>query len=140
MASGTIYGSTGNQYIDSKIEWSATANTSANTSSVTASLYYKRNNTGFETKGTGNFAISIDGQSASTSKYMTITGSSWVLAVTATKTVSHNGDGTKAITISASGSIPDTTLSSTSCSGRVSLDTIPRASTLTSASNKTDFG
>ena len=137
MPSGTIYGSTGNQYIDSKIVWSATANNSANTSSVTASLYYKRNNTGFETKGTGSFTVSIDGQATSASKYMTITGSDWVLAVTATKTVSHNGDGTKAITISASGSIPDTTLSSTSCSGRVTLDTIPRASTLTSASNKT---
>ena len=137
MASGTIYGSTGNQYIDSKIVWSATANNSANTSSVTASLYYKRNNTGFTTQGTGSFSISIDGQTASASKYITITGSAWVLAVTATKTVSHNGDGTKAITISASGSIPDTTLSSTSCSGRVALDTIPRASTLTSASNKT---
>lgn len=137
MASGTIYGSTGNQYIDSKIVWSATANTSANTSSVTASLYYKRNNTGFTTQGTGSFTVTIDGQATSASKYMTITEGSWVLAVTATKTISHNGDGTKAITISASGSIPDTTLSSTSCSGRVSLDTIPRASTLTSASNKT---
>lgn len=137
MASGTIYGSTGNQYIDSKIVWSATANTSANTSSVTASLYYKRNNTGFTTQGTGSFTITIDGQAATASKYMTITENAWVLAVTATKTVNHNGDGTKAITISASGSIPDTTLSSTSCSGRVSLDTIARASTLTSASNKT---
>lgn len=137
MASGTIYGSTGNQYIDSKIVWSSTKNNESNTSSVTASLYYKRNNTGFETKGTGNFTITINGQATSASKYMTITESAWVLAVSATKTVSHNGDGTKAITISASGSIPDTTLSSTSCSGRVTLDTIPRASTLTSASNKT---
>lgn len=137
MASGTIYGSTGNQYIDSKIEWTSTANNSANTSSVTASLYYKRNNTGFQTQGTGSFSITIDGQKTSASKYMTITGSAWVLAVTATKTVNHNDDGTKAITISATGSIPDTTLSSTSCSGRVSLDSIARASTLTSAANKT---
>jgi hypothetical protein len=137
MASGTIYGSTGNQYIDSKIEWSSVTNNSANTSTVTASLYYKRNNTGFETKGTGGFSVTIDGQSQSASATMTITGSAWVLAMTATKTVSHNGDGTKTITISASGSISGTTLSSTSCSGRVSLTTIPRASTITSAINKT---
>lgn len=137
MASGIIYGSTGNQYIDSKIEWSSTANNSANTSSVTASLYYKRNNTGFTTQGTGSFTISINGQVTSASKHMTITESAWVLAITATKTVSHNDDGTKSITISASGSIPDTTLSSTSCSSRVTLDSIARASTLTSAANKT---
>lgn len=138
MASGTIYGSTGNQYIDSKIVWSATANTSYNTSSVTASLYYKRNNTGFQTQGTGSFSITINGvTTTASSKYLTITESAWVLAVSATNTVSHNDDGTKSITISASGSIPDTTLSSTSCSGRVTLDSIARASTLTSAANKT---
>lgn len=136
MASGTIYGSTGNQYIDSKIEWSSTANTSANTSTVTASLYYKRNNTGFTTQGTGSFALTIDGQKTSASKHMTITGSAWVLAVSATKTVSHNDDGSKSITISATGSIPDTSLSSTSCSGRVSLDNIARASKIASAANK----
>ena len=136
MASGTIYGSTGNQYIDSKIEWSSTANTSANTSTVTASLYYKRNNTGFTTQGTGSFVLTIDGQKTSASKHMTITGSAWVLAVSATKTVSHNDDGSKSITISATGSIPDTSLSSTSCSGRVSLDNIARASKIASAANK----
>ena len=133
MASGTIYGSTGNQYIDSKIEWSSTANNTANTSTVTASLYYKRNNTGFTTSGTGSFSLTIDGQSQSASKYLTITESGWVLAIAITKTVAHNLDGTKTITISASGSIPNTSLSSTACSGRVSLDTIPRASTITSA-------
>lgn len=136
MASGTIYGSTGNQYIDSKIEWSSTANTSANTSTVTASLYYKRNNTGFTTQGTGSFVLTIDGQKTSASKHMTITGSAWVLAVSATKTVSHNDDGSKSITISATGSIPDTSLSATSCSGRVSLDNIARASKIASAANK----
>ncbi len=137
MASGIIYGSTGNQYIDSKIEWSSTANNSANTSSVTAKLYYKRNNTGFQTYGPGSFSVTIDGQKQTASATLTITESAWVLAMTATKTVSHNGDGTKAITISATGSIPSTTLTSTSCSGRVSLDTIPRASTITSAGNIT---
>lgn len=136
MASGTIYGSTANQYIDSKIVWSSVANNSANTSSVTAKLYYKRNNTGFTTSGTGSFSVTINGQKESASAYLSITENAWVLAVSATKTVSHNNDGTKAITISATGSIPDTTLTSTSCSGRVSLDTIPRASTITSALNK----
>ena len=108
MASGTIYGSTGNQYIDSKIEWTSTANNSANTSSVTAKLYYKRNNTGFTTSGTGSFTLSIDGQTQTVSAYLSITGSAWVLAASASKTISHNGDGTKSITISATGLIPST--------------------------------
>lgn len=136
MASGTIYGSTGNQYIDSKIEWSSTANNSANTSSVTAKLYYKRNNSGFTTYGSGNFSISIDGQNTTASATLTITGSAWVLAMTATKTVTHNNDGSKSLTISSTGSISGTSLTSTSCSGRVTLGTIPRASTITSALNK----
>ena len=61
MASGTIYGSTNNQYIDAKIEWSSTPTTATNSSKVTAALYYKRNNTGYETYGTGTFSISIGG-------------------------------------------------------------------------------
>ena len=137
MAGGTIYGSTGNQYIDAKIVWTSTANNSANTSSVTAKLYYKRNNTGFKTYGTGNFSITIDGEKQSVSEVLTITESAWVLAMTATKTVSHGNDGKKSITISATGSISGTTLTSTSCSGRVALDTIPRASTITSAGSVT---
>lgn len=133
MASGTINGSTGNQYIDSKIEWSAVANADANSSSVTAKLYYKRNNTGFTTSGTGSFSLTIAGVKKSATKVMSITGGSWALAMEATVTVSHDADGGKDITISAAGSIPDTTLSSTSCSDTVSLDTIPRASSITSA-------
>lgn len=137
MASGTINGSTGNEYIDSKIEWSSTANNSANTSSVTAALYYKRNNTGFTTHGTGAFSITINGVKTSASKTLTITENAWVKAVEATVTVSHNSDGTKSVSISASGSISGTSLSSTTCSGTATLETIPRASTITSASNVT---
>lgn len=132
MASGTITGSTDNQYIDAKIEWSSTTNTTANTSTVTAKLYYKRNNSGFTTSGTGTFSITINGVKTTRSERMDI-DSAWRLAMYATATVSHNDDGTKGILISASGSIPSTTLTSTSCSGYVTLDTIPRASTITSA-------
>lgn len=129
MASGTITGTTGNQNIISKIEWSSVPTTSTNTSKVTAALYYKRTNTGFTTRGTGAFSISIGGKTTSASKYLTITEHEWVKAIETTVTVSHDTDGGKDIKMSATGSIPDTTLSSTSCSDTVSLDTIPRAST-----------
>ena len=73
MAGSTINGSTGNEYIDAKIVWSSTPNTSTNKSSVTAALYYKRNNTGFTTYGTGTFSITINGTKTSATKTLTIT-------------------------------------------------------------------
>lgn len=130
MASGTITGSTGNAYIDAKIEWSSTANNSANTSSVTAALYYKRNNSGYTTYGSGTFSITINGTKKTNTATLTITESAWVKAVEQTVTVSHNSDGSKSIGISSTGSIPSTSLSSTSCSGTVTLDTIQRASSI----------
>lgn len=133
MAGSTINGTTGNQYIDSRIVWTSTPNNGANTSTVTAALYYKRNNTGFTTSGTGSFSLTIGGVKKSASKTMSITGGSWALAMEASVTIDHDTDGSKKITISAAGSIPDTTLSSTSCSGTATLDTIPRASSITSA-------
>jgi hypothetical protein len=136
MASGVIHGSTGNQYIDAKIEWSSTPNIEANKSSVKASLYYKRNNIGYTTSGTGTFSITINGEKTGVTKTLNITEHGWVLAVEATATVTHNSDGSKAIGISATGDIPGTSLSSTNVVGTVNLDTIPRASDISSAANK----
>lgn len=139
MASGTITGYTGNEYIDAKIVWSSTPTISTNKSSVTAALYYKRNNTGFTTYGTGTFSISINGVKTSETKTLTITESAWVKAVEATETVTHNNDGTKSIVISAAGSISGTTLVSTTVTDTVDLDTIPRASTIDSLSCATKY-
>ena len=130
--SGSKSGTTGNQNIDAKIEWSAVGDIKTNTSKVTASLMYKRNNTGFTTKGTGSFSITIDGTKYTSNKYLTITENEWVTAITATKTVTHDSNGKKTLSISASGSIPDTTLTSTSVSLSEALYTIPRATTLDS--------
>jgi hypothetical protein len=132
MASGTIYGTTSNQYISSKIEWSYTQNNDANTSTVTATLYYKRNKSELTTSGLGTFSMSIDGIFESVSFYMLIE-IDWTPAISITKTVTHNNDGTKTINISSSGSIKETTLTSTKCFGSVTLATIPRASTISSA-------
>lgn len=139
MASGTITGSTGNQYIDAKVVWSSTASSSGNISTVTATLYYKRNNTGFTTSGTGTFYISINGVTTKANATLNITESGWVQAVTATVNVTHNNDGTKSVSISAWGSIPDTTLSSTSVNATVTLDTIAREGAITSVSCSTKY-
>jgi hypothetical protein len=141
MASGTITGTTANAYIESKIEWSSTSSVANNNSTVTANLYYRRTNyyTGIPTGGTGTFTITIDGQSGSVSASFNIPNSgSWAFACSVTKTVAHNADGAKSITISAAGGLNGTSLSATYCSGTAVLDTIPRQATLTSAQDFTD--
>lgn len=137
--SGTINGSTDNQYIDSKIEWSATQSIDGNYSMVTATLYYSRNNTGFTTSGTWSGSITINGTTKSDSGYLSITYNSNTKAITNTVKVPHNTDGTKTITISATGSISGTTLSGTSVSSSVTLNTIPRAATLNSLTCSTSY-
>lgn len=133
---GTITGTTSNQYIDARITYSYSQDNAANTSTVTATLSFRRNNTGHTTSGTGTFSIAIGGTVQTINKYMNI-GTGWADAVSITTTVSHNSDGAKSVNISASGSISGTTLTATSCSGTVKLNTIPRASTIVAASNKT---
>lgn len=143
MASGEIGGITSNNFIISKIVWSSIPSTANNNSIVTASLYYMRINewTGTATSGEGSFTITIDGQSGSTSLDFTVPNdNSWVKALTVTKTVSHNNDGSKRITISASGLIKDTTVKSTTCYGEAVLDNIPRHATIISAVDFTDEG
>lgn len=126
--SGTINGSTSNQYIDSKIEWLATQSILGNYSVVTATLYYRRNNTGFTTEGTGNFTLTINGTSQTEYSKHLVIRTDWVPAATASVTVPHNSDGTKSFSISAAGSLPGTSLSGTYCSGTPTLNTIPRQS------------
>lgn len=135
MASGTILGTTNNQHIDSKIEWSGASNIETNSSSVTASLYLRRNNTGYTTEGTGSFTLNIGGQPETVTNKHLVIQNDWVLVMTATKAIVHTSNGSKSITISATGSLPPSSLQSISCSGTAKLDNIPRASTITSASN-----
>lgn len=126
MASGTITGTTSNEYIEAKVEWESTAIPENNQSKVVAKLYYRRTNTGYTTYGNGSFSVKVGTTKSTTSKYVEI-GTSWVFIVQHTAYVAHEDDGTKKVAISATGSIPDTTLTSTTLSKTVSLGTIPRA-------------
>ena len=137
MAYETIYGSTDNQYIESAIDWSYTSDVAKNTSTVTAKLYYRRTNTGYTTSGTGSFSITINGTTQSKTGVKLEISTAWVLAMSATVTVPHNSDGTKSIKISATGGLPPSSLTETYCSDTVTLNTIPRASTITSAAGVT---
>lgn len=139
MASGSFTGTTGNKYITARITWTSTANTTANTSSVTATLAYKKSSSSTSsTYGTGSFTITINGTSKTIESKITLNANdTWVDVGSSTVTVSHNSDGTKSISISATGGIPGLTFSSTNCSATVTLDKIPRATAPTFGSNLT---
>lgn len=102
MASGSFNLTTtsGTTHLKAKINWSSTSNgSSANSSSVTASMVLYRDNSGYTTYGTGNFSITINGDTKSESKSYSFTNAETTI-ISHTVTVPHNSDGTKTITIS----------------------------------------
>ena len=138
---GSFKGSTSNQYVQPTITWSATQNIAGNYSNVTATLTYSRTNSGYTTSGKWSGSITINGTQvpgSSGNDQIVITQNSNTFAMSATVKVPHNADGSKSVTISCTGSIPAASLSSTSCSATVTLDTIPRKATITAASDFTD--
>lgn len=140
MASGSFTGTTSSTLITPTITWSSTTNTAGNYSTVTAKLTYSRNNTGYTTYGTWIGSLTINGNTANATKVLTITYNSNTVAITHTVTVNHNSDGAKSITISATGGMESTSLTSTTISKTVALDTIPRATTPTLSSSSVDMG
>lgn len=138
--SGEFYGTTNNQYVQPKIVWSAVQSVDGNYSDVTATLYYSRTNSGYQTWGTWSGSITIGAATTSGSGSITITYNSNTQAMTATTRIYHDADGSKSITISASGGIPSTSFTSTSISQTVTLDTIPRATTPVLSSSSFTMG
>ena len=129
MASGSFTGTTGNNYIKAKIEWSSTPDTLNNKSSVTATLYYgKTSSATAGTYGTIECYLTIDGSPKYFEQRITLEpNNTWVMVGSHTVTVDHTSDGSKSVSISASGGIPGLTFSSTNCSATVILDKISRA-------------
>ena len=137
MAKGTIYGTTNNEFIECKIEWSSVANNTAATSTVQAMLYYRRTNYGYTTYGTMGYTLFIGSDKTrfykqTTGQKVVTIGTEWVAIDAVIATVVHDSDGRKDVYIGATGSISGTTLTSTNCGEMVSLDTIALASTITS--------
>lgn len=123
-----------------KVVYSYTQNVSKNQSTITMTLYVKRDAYGPSWNTRCDAYIQLDG-----SKVMTYTsnfniGTSWVkIGSTVSKTVTHNADGTK--TISLKGFFDSLGLTSKlddlTVSGNVTLKTIPRASSISSISGST---
>lgn len=113
-ASGRISVSVTGQYgnISGYIVWSESdVNTSANTSKVTATLYYsnKSGATTYSSTASPAFYLTINGNTKSTSSGITVSAySSGVAAITHSVIVSHNDNGSKSITISGGGGLSGT--------------------------------
>ena len=129
MASGIINGTTSNNYVICKLEWTSVKNEVGNYSDVTATLKYSRTNSGYTTSGKWSGSITINGvkKEASTANEIYITQNSNTVVMSSTVRVYHNSNGTKSITISATGEIPAANLNNTKCSGTVYLDEIDRS-------------
>lgn len=154
--SGTIYGSVTHQPSSSNpfsfyFTWSASQNVANNYSDVTVKTYWATKDTGwtFDTVGSRNASITINGETSSISKVFNCAPwtSNPFLIQTATTRVYHNSDGTKSISISvranghASSWGPSaSTASSDDCtaSTTITLNTIPRAASITAAPDFND--
>lgn len=124
---GTFYGTTSNAKVKPKIVWSAVQDIAGNWSDVTATLYYSRTNTGYTTAGKWEGSITINGTAKSESRNLSITYDSNTQAITNTVRVYHDDYGAKTLTISASGGIAVSSMTATTISAAIALDTIPRA-------------
>lgn len=123
--SGSFTGTTSNPSIVPKIVWSGVQSHSGKYTDVTATLYYSRTDT-WRTEGTWTGSITIGGTTTNGSKYIAITYNSNTMALSATVRVQHDVDGSKTITISASGSNAyPSSLTSTTISQSITLDQIP---------------
>lgn len=141
-----------NNYLYAKIEWFSTPvgsnnaeKANNNKSSVTAIMYAHRNGTA-TTSGkawAGNIKVNDDGYSQTKYSSEVALNASWKEMWRTTQEVAHNDDGTGSCTIS--GSITgckETTLESVTLSKSqvVTLDIIPRATTLDSFSGNKRIG
>ena len=129
----TINGSTNNSQWTFKLEVTeGNYDITNNTSPVTVTMYLGRASSQSYVGGNWTGNITIDGSSYDLSgniPYPTyINGGGWYEVASYSKTVKHNNDGSKNVSVSASMSSSYFTPSYSSASGTVSLTTIPRAS------------
>lgn len=130
FAGATIAGSSTADNCDCRIVWTSEDVEGTNTSKVTANVQIYKSGSS-ETTGTFSGTLKIDGTSYSISKKDTWSWGTWHTVGSKTKTVTHNEDGKKSITISCSLSQTGTSMAGTyTASGTATLDTINRASVL----------
>lgn len=145
MALSGTFSAPAGPYNKLQVEWTATQNISGNSTTITARLYWMANRSGVGAvyaSTPGAVSITINGStSAAESTGPRLTAGQKRHIRTHTVTVPHNSDGTKSTTISAYFDV-DATLSGqpigrVNVSDSVTLNTIPRESSLSSSANFT---
>ncbi|MGG1916056.1 DUF859 family phage minor structural protein [Priestia megaterium] len=128
-----------------QLEWSATQDVSANTSTITAKLYWMSLSSAYtiNSSTTKSGTLTIDGSDHdfSGAGLASLSGNQKKLISTYSKTVTHSSTGEKSVTLSGTFS-PNVTLSGSyvgtqTISQTVTLNTIPRESSITSSLNWT---
>lgn len=131
-------------YIIGKIVCDATADYSQNNSDATCRIYVRKANDStlltIPTGGTWAYSMTINGKAFSGSVKKDVLLDWVLLATVSVSDIAHNDDGTRSIAISGSVTAPSGTSfggHNTSGSGTFTLDTIPRASVISSATDIT---
>lgn len=144
MALSGSFGTNVGSFWRIQVEWSATQNVSTNTSSVTARLYWMAQRSGVGAvyaSSADTASITINGNSDTTSATPALNPGQKKLIFTRTVSVPHNSDGTKTFTLSAFfdvyASLSGTWTTRVSTSSSITLNTIPRASSLANTPNWT---
>lgn len=149
MASGSIFGTTNNQYITCRLDWASTPDAANNRSSVSVGLYLKKSSQSTShTTGTGYFRLSADGATQDWSGAVDIPNDNvWRLVHTySLGYIAHGADGSKSLGLALvdtgnySG-LPGTTYTDSYLSGTAALDTLllaPTAPTIGTAARVTD--
>lgn len=134
-SSGSFSGSIVSGHYKLRVDWSQAKNVSANTSTITCKMYLV--NDWSLSIGSRSNICTINGTAVAYSSSAISTTGTHSLG-TASSTVSHNSDGTKSITIKAvfniRATISGTYYESITASATVTLDSIPRASSVSAAS------
>lgn len=138
MASGSFTVYTNNQYIRGTVSWTATKDEANNRSLVKMTLRMYRTNTGYTTVRVPIITFTIDGTSYTynTGEWVDITYNSNTFCGSYERYVSHNSDGSKVCPLKISGRLDGSTdYPLTTKTVNATLDTIPRATAITSFPN-----
>lgn len=134
-SSGSFSGSIHSGHYVLRVDWTQAKNVSANTSTITANIYLV-NDWSLSISGRSDNSITIDG-TAQTFASPSIGSTGSHLLGTVSQTVSHASDGSKSLTISAvfniRATLSGTYYGSITASATITLDSIPRASSVSAA-------
>lgn len=135
-SSGSFSGSICSGHYVFQVNWSQSKNVSANTSTITCKLYLI-NDWSLSISGRTDNTCTINGTAQAFSSSAISTKDTHLLN-TVTQTVSHNSDGSKSLTISAvfyiRATLNGTYYEKITASATITLDSIPRASSVSASS------